>query len=101
PEARRAAHRGPARPSRPCPDEAVLRRENGHRRDAQGPRGGDTRGGRRDRDERREPGARRPPPGRGRGRRGAPRDARTTRALVAPNATSSTFFGGAEKVSSA
>ena len=72
-EARRHAQRGAARPSRPCPDAPVLRRKDGHRRDAQGPRRGHPRVARGDRDERRDQGARRPSLGRIRHRRRARR----------------------------
>ena len=61
--ARRPDHRGAARPSRPCPDASVLRRQDGDRRDAQGPAGGDARVAAGDRDERRGQVARRQPLG--------------------------------------
>ena len=57
PEAGRAAHRGAARPPRPRADAPVLRRQDRHRRHAQGAGGGHARVAAGDRDERR--GARR------------------------------------------
>ena len=91
PEARRAAHRGPARPPRPRSDTAVLRRKDRHRRDPQGPRRGHSRVAGGDRHERRDPGARRPTLGRVRHRFGAWNHKRHRAALVAPIATSLTL----------
>ena len=64
PEARRAADRGPARPSRPRADPAVLRRQDRHRRHAQRPSRRRPGVARVDRDDARGPRARRPPLGR-------------------------------------
>ena len=55
---------GPARPPRPRADAPVLRRQDRHRRDREGPGRGRARVAGGDRDERRDPGARRPPLGR-------------------------------------